>query len=82
MWSSIGPRAVRLESGMRDLDHAISRSFRKYLRTRVADRQWQTVEVRLEEFAEKETVLRLFQRVLLVPAVNAGNAYWRNLRLD
>jgi hypothetical protein len=40
------------------------------------------VEVRLDEFAEKETVLRLFQRVLLVPAVNAGNAYWRNLRLD
>jgi len=46
------------------------------------DRQWQTIAVPLDEFAGKETVLRLFQRVLLVPAVNAGNAYWRNLRLE
>ena len=47
-----------------------------------SDRQWQTVSVPLDEFAGKETVLRLFQRVLLVPQVITGNAYWRNLRLQ
>ena len=31
---------------------------------------------------DTETVLRLFQRVLLVPAANTGNAYWRELKLQ
>ncbi|HXA49987.1 MAG TPA: hypothetical protein VNV86_06780, partial [Candidatus Acidoferrum sp.] len=44
--------------------------------------QWQTIEVPLDEFAGKQTVLRLFQRVLLVPAANTGNAYWRELKLE
>ena len=44
--------------------------------------QWQTIEVPLDEFAGKQTVLRLFQRVLLVPAANTGNAYWRELKLQ
>ena len=47
-----------------------------------ADRQWQDIEVPLDEFAGKQTVLRLFQRVLLVPAANTGNAYWRDLKLQ
>ena len=47
-----------------------------------ADRQWQTVEVALDEFAGAQTVLRLFQRVLLAPPVNSGNAYWRGLKLQ
>jgi hypothetical protein len=44
--------------------------------------QWQTIEVPLDEFAGEQTVLRLFQRVLLVPAANTGNAYWRDLKLE
>ena len=47
-----------------------------------ADRKWQTIEVPLDEFAGKQTVLRLFQRVLLVPEANTGNAYWRDLKLE
>src|SRR5439155_17438810 len=45
-------------------------------------RQWQTVEASLDEFAGRQTVLRLFQRVLLEPPVKSGNAYWRNLKLQ
>jgi hypothetical protein len=37
-------------------------------------RNWQTIEVPLDEFAGKQTLLRLFQRVLLVPSANTGNA--------
>jgi hypothetical protein len=46
------------------------------------DRQWQTIIVPLDEFAGKQTVVRLFQRVLLVPPANTGNAYWRDLKLE
>ena len=45
-------------------------------------RQWQSITAPLDEFVGKESVLRLFQRVLLLPAVNAGTAYWRNLKLE
>jgi len=50
--------------------------------TGASERQWQTISVPLDEFAGKEIVLRLFQRVLLVPAVTSGNAYWRGLKLQ
>lgn len=47
-----------------------------------SDHRWQAFEVSLDEFAGKQTTLRLFQRVLLEPPVISGNAYWRNLRLQ
>jgi hypothetical protein len=46
------------------------------------DRDWQTVEVDLRAMAGKTVTLRLIQRVLLGAEYAAGNAYWRNLRLE
>ena len=43
-------------------------------------RQWETLDIDLKEFAGRETVLRLYQRVF-VPNRTAGNALWRNLVL-
>ena len=45
------------------------------------DRRWEQVDVDLGEFAGQEVVIRLYQRVLLPDRV-AGNAYWRNLRVE
>jgi hypothetical protein len=44
-------------------------------------RKWQDLKVDLNDFAGDETHLRLYQRVL-VPNRVAGNAYWRNLRVE
>ena len=44
-------------------------------------RRWQELRIDLREFAGETTHLRLYQRVL-VPNRVAGNAYWRNLRLN
>jgi hypothetical protein len=47
-----------------------------------ADREWQTVDVDLKEYAGQTVTLRLIQRVLLGPEHAPGNAYWRNLVLE
>jgi hypothetical protein len=44
-------------------------------------RQWQDVSVDLQEFAGQTVQLRLYQRVLVANRV-AGNAYWRNVRVE
>ena len=44
-------------------------------------REFQRVEISLEKFAGQKTTLRLFQRVL-IPERVAGNAYWRNLKIE
>ncbi|MCI0640737.1 MAG: ADP-ribosylglycohydrolase family protein [Gemmataceae bacterium] len=59
----------------------------KLLEKRIIDggteggRKWHDLKVDLRDFAGRETHLRLYQRVL-VPNRVAGNAYWRNLRVD
>ncbi len=45
------------------------------------DRQWQSIDVNLGGFAGQAVEIRLYQRVL-VPDRVAGNAYWRNLRVE
>jgi hypothetical protein len=49
----------------------------------VADggRRWEAVSVDLGGFAGRAVQLRLYQRVL-IPGRTAGNAYWRNLRVE
>jgi hypothetical protein len=44
-------------------------------------RHWENLNIDLGEFSGRTVRLRLYQRVLLAHRV-AGNAYWRNLRLD
>jgi ribosomal protein L15E len=44
-------------------------------------RRWENIEVDLAGWAGQEAELRLYQRVLLDDRV-AGNAYWRNLRVE
>jgi hypothetical protein len=46
-----------------------------------SERKWEEVNVDLREFAGKETQLRLYQRVF-VPNRTAGNAYWKEVRLE
>jgi len=43
-------------------------------------RRWQTITFDLSKYAGQDVVLRLFQRVL-IPQHEAGNAYWRGLRV-
>jgi hypothetical protein len=43
--------------------------------------QWQSLSVDLQSFASREVTLRLYQRVLLTNRT-AGNALWRNLKLE
>ncbi len=45
------------------------------------ERSWRTLEVDLRPFADREVVLRLYQRVLIRNRT-AGNAYWRNLKVQ
>ncbi len=45
------------------------------------DRGWHSLEYDLSKYAGKETVLRLYQRVLYREG-NPGNALWRNLRVE
>ena len=44
-------------------------------------RKWHDLRIDLRDFAGQQTYLRLYQRVL-VPNRVAGNAYWRNLRVE
>jgi len=44
-------------------------------------RTWHPMKVDLKEFAGQSVHLRLYQRVL-VPNRVAGNAYWKNLRVE
>ena len=59
----------------------------KLLEKRVIDgaadggRKWHDFKVDLRDFIGRQAHLRLYQRVL-VPNRVAGNAYWRNLRVD
>ena len=48
---------------------------------KVASRQWQAIRVDLSKYSNQQVVLRLYQRVL-IPQHEAGNAYWRDLKLD
>ena len=43
--------------------------------------QWQTLSVDLQSFAGRDVTLRLYQRVLLTNRT-AGNALWRNLKVE
>jgi hypothetical protein len=45
------------------------------------ERKWQTVDVDLKQFAGRLTTLRLYQRAL-IPNRTAGNALWRNLKVE
>ena len=46
------------------------------------ERTWKTVRVGLQEFAGKDTTLRLYQRVLMPGSFRVpGKAYWRGLSL-
>ena len=45
------------------------------------DRAWYSLEYDLSNYAGRETVLRLYQRVLYREG-NPGNALWRNLRVE
>jgi len=45
------------------------------------ERAWQSISVELSEFGSRETHLRLYQRVLVANRT-AGNAYWKNLRIQ
>ncbi len=44
-------------------------------------RRWDVLSVDLNNFAGQTVQLRLYQRVL-IPGRTAGNAYWRNLRIE
>ena len=44
-------------------------------------RRWDVLSVDLNNFAGQTVQLRLYQRVL-IPGRTAGNAYWRNLRVE
>lgn len=44
-------------------------------------RSWQTVKVDLSAFKGDTVTLRLYQRVLITGRA-AGNAYWKNLRIE
>jgi ADP-ribosylglycohydrolase len=44
-------------------------------------RRWEMIDADLSAFSGQEVEIRLYQRVLLDDRV-AGNAYWRNLRVD
>lgn len=54
--------------------------FKDIISSTNSERTWRTLDLDLQEFAGRETALRLYQRVL-VPNRVAGNALWRNLVL-
>lgn len=54
---------------------------REVIASNSAAREWKRIEVPLTAFASREVTLRLYQRVF-VPNRTAGNALWRNLRLE
>jgi len=45
------------------------------------ERLWQPIRIELHEFANRATHLRIYQRVLVANRT-AGNAYWKNLRME
>ena len=55
--------------------------FKDVISATTSERAWRTPDIDLKEFAGRETTLRLYQRVF-VPNRTAGNALWRNLRLN
>lgn len=55
--------------------------FKDVISSTASERAWRTLDLDLKEFAGRETILRLYQRVL-VPNRTAGNALWRNLVLQ
>lgn len=55
--------------------------FKDVISATTSERAWRTLDIDLKEFAGRETTLRLYQRVF-VPNRTAGNALWRNLRLN
>jgi len=59
-----------------------TRLLTRTIQARSEEREWQTLDVDLKPFAGRTVTIRLIQRVLLGPELAAGNAYWRNLRLD
>lgn len=55
--------------------------FKDIISSTTSERVWRTLDIDLQAFAGRETTLRLYQRVF-VPNRTAGNALWRNLRLN
>ena len=49
--------------------------------TSSGDRRWEAIEVDLGAFSNQAVEIRLYPRVLIPDRV-AGNAYWRNLRVE
>lgn len=54
--------------------------FKDVIASTSSERTWRTLDIDLKEFAGRDTVLRLYQRVF-VPNRVAGNALWRNVVL-
>ena len=55
--------------------------FKDVIAANAAERVWRTLDVDLKAFAGRDVTLRLYQRVF-VPNRTAGNALWRNVRLE
>ncbi len=55
--------------------------FKDVISSTSTERSWRTLDIDLKAFAGRETTLRLYQRVF-VPNRTAGNALWRNVRLN
>ena len=53
----------------------------KTMEGKASARAWEQIELPLDKFAGQTVRLRLYQRVLFTDAV-AGNAYWRNLKVE
>jgi ADP-ribosylglycohydrolase len=52
----------------------------KLIDSQTEARKWEDMEVDLSKYASQEVALRLYQRVL-IPHREAGNAYWRDLKV-
>jgi len=52
--------------------------FKDVIASTSSERAWRTLDIDLKEFAGRDTILRLYQRVF-VPNRVAGNALWRNV---
>lgn len=57
------------------------RVIRRIIEGNESERKWEPVDVDLRPFSDQETIVfRLYQRVL-IPGKEAGNAYWKNIRI-
>jgi hypothetical protein len=45
------------------------------------NREWYAVKVNLSSFKDSKIKIRIYQRVL-IPGRAAGNAYWKNLKIE